>query len=166
MDTVQANTHDHIPSSDKTYSNLLWMGLLHLPIMYIFMFAMVDTWDSVEMNLNTFYMALMMAAPMLIVMPLMMKDMYKDKTKNLFVFMLASILLLSSFLMIRKQTLISDNEFVRSMVPHHSGAILMCEQANLSDTELRSLCTVIVKAQRKEIYQLKQIQKRLDSKLP
>ncbi len=31
---------------------------------------------------------------------------------------------------------IGDKEFLRSMIPHHSGAILMCEQATLTDPEM------------------------------
>jgi uncharacterized protein (DUF305 family) len=30
------------------------------------------------------------------------------------------------------------------MIPHHSGAILMCEQSNLTDPEIISLCDEIV----------------------
>lgn len=41
------------------------------------------------------------------------------------------------------------------MIPHHSGAILMCEQANITDPEVRKLCEAIVKSQREEIAQMK-----------
>ena len=58
------------------YRNLFWMGLLHVPIMYLVMFSMVDTRADVVHNLNTFYMAVMMAAPMVALMPFMMKEMY------------------------------------------------------------------------------------------
>lgn len=41
------------------------------------------------------------------------------------------------------------------MIPDYSGAILMCEQAKLSDTELVALCGNIVKSQRAEIDRMK-----------
>ena len=54
---------EHINYKERSpYKNLLWMGLLHIPIMYGVMFAMVDTWGDIYQNLNTFYMAVMMAA--------------------------------------------------------------------------------------------------------
>lgn len=43
------------------------------------------------------------------------------------------------------------------MIPHHSGAILMCREASLSDPELVTLCGEITQAQREEIDQMERI---------
>ena len=59
------------------------------------------------------------------------------------------------------QTLIDDRQFIASMIPHHSGAILMCREANLADTELKTLCQQIVEAQRSEIEKMESIRNRL-----
>jgi uncharacterized protein (DUF305 family) len=48
------------------------------------------------------------------------------------------------------------------MVPHHSGAILMCQEADLTDPELIGLCRQIIEAQRAEIEQMEAIGARLD----
>lgn len=143
------------------YKSLIWMGLIHVPIMYVIMFAMVDTWGDVFQNINTFYMALMMAAPMLAFMPFMMKDMYPDKKKNLYVAFGALVILLGAFAGIRFQTAVADSQFIRSMIPHHSGAILMCREAKISDPELKTLCNNISEGQRKEIEQMNKILERL-----
>jgi len=143
------------------YRNLIWMGVIHIPIMYLVMFAMVDTWGDVYQNLNTFYMAVMMAAPMVAIMPFMMKEMYPDKKKNIIVIFGSVLVLMISFAGIRFQTAIGDHQFVKSMIPHHSGAILMCDQAKLADLELKSLCTEISAAQRAEIQQMETILERL-----
>ena len=37
------------------------------------------------------------------------------------------------------------------MIPHHGGAILMCEQAPLRDPEIKTLCKTIVSSQQQEI---------------
>jgi uncharacterized protein (DUF305 family) len=37
------------------------------------------------------------------------------------------------------------------MIPHHSGAILMCRKADLKDPEIRRLCGEIIKGQQSEI---------------
>jgi uncharacterized protein (DUF305 family) len=68
---------------------------------------------------------------------------------------------LAAFPGIRTQTLIEDSQFIDSMIPHHSGAILMCRQADLHDSELRGLCREIETAQRQEIQQMRAIKARL-----
>ena len=66
-----------------------------------------------------------------------------------------------SLLGIRQQSLVGDHQFLRSMIPHHSGAILMCEEAKLADPEIRQLCGEIIQAQKEEIAQMKRIMDRL-----
>jgi uncharacterized protein (DUF305 family) len=58
--------------------------------------------------------------------------------------------------------MIDDRQFIDSMIPHHSGAILMCREANLSDAELLALCEEIEVAQRREIEQMQAIAGRLN----
>jgi uncharacterized protein (DUF305 family) len=41
------------------------------------------------------------------------------------------------------------------MIPHHAGAILMCEQADLTDAAILELCRQIVDSQEAEIRQMK-----------
>lgn len=43
------------------------------------------------------------------------------------------------------------------MIPHHSSAILMCQESELSDPEIVMLCEEIVKSQEEEIAQMKAI---------
>jgi uncharacterized protein (DUF305 family) len=47
------------------------------------------------------------------------------------------------------------------MIPHHSGAILMCGRAGIQDAELRKLCSGIIESQADEIRQMKEILARL-----
>jgi uncharacterized protein (DUF305 family) len=67
------------------------------------------------------------------------------------------IVFFGSFALIRTQTTIGDRAFLRSMIPHHSGAILMCSEASISDPEVVALCGQIIKSQRDEIEQMKAI---------
>ena len=41
------------------------------------------------------------------------------------------------------------------MIPHHAGAILMCQEAKLADPEIQALCGQIIVAQEAEIAQMK-----------
>lgn len=146
----------------RPYAKLAWMGLAHLPIMYVIMFAMVDTWGDVFHNVNTLYMALMMAAPMVAIMPFTMKEMYPDKRKNALVVLGSFFVLMVSFAGIRYQWGVGDGQFIRSMIPHHSGAILMCRDASITDGELKNLCENISRGQRKEIDDMNRILQRLN----
>lgn len=62
-------SHHHETSA---YFLLIGMGILHIPLMYVLMFSMVDGWSDFRMNLNMLYMAVTMAAPMVVLMPVMM----------------------------------------------------------------------------------------------
>ena len=131
-------------------------------IMYFVMFVMIDQLSSFYHNLNMFYMTLMMVAPMAILMLLMMGPMYHNKRLNLVLYMGFALLFIAAYFGIRTQTPVGDSQFVRSMIPHHSGAILMCGEAKLSDPELTGLCAEIMRSQRAEIDQMKLILERLD----
>jgi uncharacterized protein (DUF305 family) len=54
----------------------------------------------------------------------------------------------------RTQTPVGDVQFLRSMIPHHSSAIVMCEHARITDPEIETLCGEIVEAQEREIAQM------------
>ena len=131
-------------------------------IMYFVMFTMIDGLSSFYHNINMFYMALMMVAPMAILMLLMMGSMYHNKKLNLALYAGFAALFAIAFVSMRTQTPVGDVQFVRSMIPHHSGAILMCRESQLKDQELIRLCGEIVQAQRQEIDQMKAILARLN----
>lgn len=126
-------------------------------IMYLVMYAMIATLDHFYLNLNNVYMTLMMVAPMAIVMLVAMRSMFASRRMNLALVAGAVLVFAASFVAMRSQTSIGDEEFLRSMIPHHSGAILMCEEAVLTDREIVDLCGRIIESQRAEITQMKAI---------
>ena len=125
------------------------------------MYAMVYKFADVYPNLNQFYMAGIMTAPMLILEILFMGVMYKNLTKNVLICVSIFVFILF-FIFIRKQTAIDNKQFLKSMIPHHSGAILMCTNASFGDLEIKQLCQKIIPSQQAEIDQMKQILERLD----
>jgi uncharacterized protein (DUF305 family) len=153
--------HEKMKTGENHYRHLLIMAVLSFIAMYILMYAMVDTLDSVYNNFNQFYMAGLMTAPMVIIELLVMGSMYKDTRKNAIIIAATVVAGLLFFLLIRQQTAITDKQFLRSMLPHHSGAILMCEQANIQDPEIEQLCQTIISGQQAEIDQMKTILDRL-----
>jgi uncharacterized protein (DUF305 family) len=137
-----------------SYRSLALQTAISGVIMYLVMFVMIDRLSSFYNNLNMFYMTLMMVAPMVVLMILAMRDMFPSKRLNTLLLVGSAAAFFGSFALIRTQTTIGDTAFLRSMIPHHSGAILMCEQASLSDPELVTLCGQIIKSQREEIAQM------------
>lgn len=141
---------------------MFWVNMaLGLAVMYVVMFTMIDGLGDFRNNLNMFYMAVTMWAPMGIFMLVTMPGMYPNRKANLALGVLFVVLTVGTFWATRAQALINDRQFIASMIPHHSGAILMCREASLSDPELVSLCGEIKQAQRKEIEQMERIAARL-----
>lgn len=134
--------------------------LLSLIIMYVAMFAMIWSFGEFVQNINFFYMALVMWAPMAAVMLLTMRAMYPNKKLNGLLYLGFAAVFILSMTGIREQSLVGDQQFLRSMIPHHSGAVLMCEKAKITDPEIQSLCQGIISSQTSEIDQMKAILER------
>jgi uncharacterized protein (DUF305 family) len=145
------------PQHKSAYGSLAVQTAISGVIMYFVMFVMIDSTDSFFNNLNMLYMTLMMAAPMVVLMIRGMKNMFPSREVNIALIAVALIVFFGSFALIRTQTTIGDNAFLRSMIPHHSGAILMCRQAKLTDAEIIRLCESIKRSQKQEIDQMKEI---------
>lgn len=138
----------------SSYRSLALQTVISGVIMYLVMFVMIDRLSSFYNNLNMLYMTLMMVAPMVVLMILAMRDMFPSRRLNALLLVGSAVAFFGSFALIRTQTTIDDTAFLRSMIPHHSGAILMCEQASLTDPALLSLCDEIITSQREEIAQM------------
>lgn len=145
------------------YRSLFIMILLSFITMYILMYAMVNALGNVYNSINEFYMAGLMTAPMVLIELFVMGGMYENKRLNLILISVSAATLVLFFLLIRQQSAVSDKQFLRSMIPHHAGAILMCEQASLEDPEIVALCQTILTGQQAEIDQMKEILQRLEN---
>lgn len=139
------------------YYHLALMAALSFIAMYALMYAMVNSFANVYNNFNQFYMAGLMTAPMVLIELVVMRAMYQDKKLNAIVAGIGILALIGFFLMIRQQALITDSQFLRSMIPHHASAILMCEQAPIQDAEIKRLCQNIMSSQQSEIDQMKRM---------
>ncbi len=145
----------------KSYRDLAIELILHFIVMYLVMYTMIATLDHFYFNLNNVYMTLMMVTPMAVLMLVLMRSMYQNKRANLIIGVVAVVVFVGSFYAMRSQAAIGDKELIRGMIPHHSGAILMCEKAKLTDPELVALCGEIGEAQEREISQMQAILERL-----
>lgn len=136
------------------YKRFLIMIVLHFIAMYIFMYAMVNAFANVFNSLNQVYMAALMTASMVLIELPLMRSMYQSNKLNIIIIAAGAVVLIGSWFAIRQQAAISDRQFLRSMIPHHAGAILMCQQAPIQDAEIKRLCEQIISSQQREIDQM------------
>lgn len=139
------------------YRNLAIEVVIDGIIMFFVMYTMIDTIRHFHSNINTMYMTTMMVAPMVVVMIVAMRSMYPSKRLNIVISGIAVLVFIASFAAVRTQAAVGNVEFLRSMIPHHSGAILMCKQATITDPEIIRLCDAIVRSQRAEIVEMERI---------
>jgi uncharacterized protein (DUF305 family) len=151
----------HSPHDQNHYVHLGIMAALSFLAMYFLMYSMVDSLGNVYMSFNQAYMAALMTAPMVVIELIVMRMMYQDARLNRQLIGASLVIGVATFLFIRQQTAIGDRQFLRSMIPHHSGAILMCRQAAIDDAEINALCKEIISGQQQEIDQMKAILARL-----
>ena len=149
------STMSHAGAHTDHYAKLYLMVGLSFAAMYILMYSMVDAFSNVYNSVNQFYMAGLMAAPMMAIELLVMGGMYRDKRLNAILLAVSIVATVVFFMGIRRQIAVSDAQFLRSMIPHHAGAILMCQEASITDTAIQELCRNIISSQRQEIEQMK-----------
>lgn len=133
------------------YGRLALMLAASFIAMYFLMYAMADSLQHVIPNLNQGYMAAIMTGPMGLLELGLMSRMYPDKAKNQLFALLSVALLAVGWWGMRSQAAIGDEQFLKSMIPHHSGALLMCKKAKLESQETRDLCRDIIDTQIAEI---------------
>jgi uncharacterized membrane protein len=164
-EAIMKNEHEKMERDDMKnqkgmmtshYLHFLLMIILMFISMYVLMYAMVNVFANVFSNYNQFYMAGLMTAPMVIIEMVLMGGMYPNKKLNLAIIGVSVIALFGFWFLIREQTAINDRQFLKSMIPHHAGAILMCQESAITDPEIKQLCGEIVRSQEQEIQQMKE----------
>lgn len=131
--------------------------LISLAVMFVLSLAQVHVWGDFYLNLSNFYISLTMVGAMGIVMLLVMWPMYENKRLNVALLAGFVAVLVGAFALARTETFVGDDAFLSSMIPHHSRAILVCEESSLTDPEIIELCDSIIRSQQQEINQMKDI---------
>ena len=150
--------HQAEHGKENHYRHLAIMTVLSFIAMYVLMYAMVDRFTNVYNNLNQAYMAGLMAAPMVLIELGVMRGMYHNSKWNVAIVAAAVVATALCFTLVRRQAAIGDRQFLRSMIPHHASAILMCKQASVRAPEIVQLCNRpngILESQQREIEQMR-----------
>lgn len=138
----------------------LTMGISFM-VMYFIMFINIVDIDHFYISLTRIYMALLMVSPMAIIMLLMMGKMYPNRKMNKAI-IIGSIAVFGLVLTaLRTQAPVGDEQYMKAMIPHHSSAIMTSQNANIKNPEVRKLADDIIKAQKKEIAEMKAILARM-----
>ena len=110
--------------------------------------------SHVQWSETRFYMTFIMGAAMEVIMLTFMRGMYSNGRMNLFIYLGSLVVFVLSLFLVRSQTTVQDESYMRAMIPHHSIAILTSERAEIEDVRVRELADEIIAAQLREIKEM------------
>jgi hypothetical protein len=161
---MNSNEHKNNKEGMSQYTKFFLMLGSSFIAMYITMYLNTYEFDHVWFSLTRFYMVCLGIATMAVIMLLFMLNMYKNKKKNIAILVGSAVLFLGALGLVRDQkSTVGDVLWMKGMIPHHSIAILTSERADIKDPEVKKLADDIIKAQKKEIEEMKRMINRLQN---
>tara|TARA_R110002074_G_scaffold61561_2_gene148731 strand:+ start:1407 stop:1898 length:492 start_codon:yes stop_codon:yes gene_type:complete len=158
------NEMNHKSMKKGNYTKFVLMLAASFVAMYITMYLNTYAFDHVYFSLTRFYMSCLGISTMAIIMFVAMRNMYTDKKKNMAIVIGSIALFISALGLVRTQApIVGDVLWMKAMIPHHSIAILTSERAAIQDPEVKKLANDIIKAQKKEIEEMKAMITRLEN---
>jgi len=150
--------------SNNKYTKFALMLVASFVAMYITMYLNTYAIDHVYFSLTRFYMSCLGISTMAIIMFVAMRKMYSNKNKNIAIVAGSILLFISALSLVRTQApIVGDILWLKAMIPHHSIAILTSERADIQDPEVKKLANDIIKAQKREIEEMKAMIQRLEN---
>lgn len=110
--------------------------------------------SHVQWSETRFFMAFVMGAAMAVVMLAFMLHMYRDTGLNVAIVVASVAVFAGALWLVRSQTTVQDQSWMKAMIPHHSIAILTSERAEITDVRVQKLAQEIIEAQRREIAEM------------
>ena len=138
-------------------SNYIIFGLMiatSMLMMYILMYLNTYEVSHVRWSETRFYMTFIMGAAMAVIMLTFMRGMYSNRRMNLAIYLGSLVVFLVALFLVRSQTTVQDESYMRAMIPHHSIAIMTSERAEIKDVRVRELADAIIEAQHREIKEM------------
>ena len=103
----------------------------------------VDKYSDIRFSINDVYMIFLMTGWMFFFMGLFYKEVI--------ITIIGSIMVITIFLCIRTQFLVTEEQYKLGMIPHHSMAILMSKKLLQKRNNIRTFLENLIKIQEKEI---------------
>jgi hypothetical protein len=145
------------------YKHFMAMVGTSTVVMFGLMYLNTYALNHVFWSETRFWMMFVMGAVMAVVMLIFMWGMYKNTTKNWIIIGVAVITFALSLFLVRSQATVDDSDYMSAMIPHHSIAVLTSERAGIKDARVRELANGIIRAQRKEIAEMKWLLEDIDA---
>lgn len=142
---------------NKNYIKYFGMIFTSSILMFLVMYLNTYQLNHVYFSETRLYMTILSTCVMAVVMLVFMLHMLKNKKINIAVIAVSILVFTTSFFLMRNQTTIDDVDYMESMIPHHSIAILTSERAKISDPRVRELADEIIEAQKREIEEMKEL---------
>jgi peptidoglycan/LPS O-acetylase OafA/YrhL len=149
----ETKQNDH--GSMSMYVRFMAMIGTSTAVMFVLMYVNTYDADHIFWSETRFWMSFVMGAAMMVVMLSFMLGMYQNRKKNLVIYAVAAVVFALALWLVRSQTTVTDTEYMKAMIPHHSIAIMTSERAHIRDPRVRKLAHDIILAQRREIAQMK-----------
>ncbi|WP_031428479.1 DUF305 domain-containing protein [Flavimarina sp. Hel_I_48] len=160
---MNSTEKNNIGTKKSNYGKFIVMLVLSFIAMYITMYLNTYEWNHVYFSLTRFYMACLGISAMAVIMLSLMLQMYKNRKKNIAIYLGSLVLFIGALSLVRTQKPIGDVLYMKAMIPHHSIAILTSKRAAIKDPKVRKLADEIIKAQEKEIAEMKAYIERLEN---
>lgn len=123
--------------------------------MFFLMYQLIYSWDHAMFSMNRLVSSFVMGTVMTLIMLGFMWKMYKGMATKVAVAVAALVLGIILLTINRDQTLIGDEDFMKSMIPHHSIAINNARKSDIRDPRVKALADEIIKSQVREIAEMK-----------
>lgn len=146
----------------KPYLKFAGMVITSTIVMFMFKYWSTYKVDHIFFSETRAYMALLMGATMAIIMLIFMTHMLKNRKVNIGIAAGSIVVFFLALFLLRSQTLVDDTDYMEAMIPHHSIAILTSERAEITDPRVKKLSEEIIKAQEREISEMKKLIEDLD----
>jgi Domain of unknown function (DUF305) len=131
--------------------------LASLAAMFVISLEQVRSLDHFYLNASNLYISLTGVGAMGLIMFTAMRGMFPDRNRNIALVAALLVLLGGGFTLARTELFVGDKGFLESMIPHHSRAILVCQESTITDPQIVELCRGIVESQTREIDEMQDI---------
>ena len=155
----QANEQGCPVDRDNRMMSMSWgkfAGMITAAVvaMFFLMYQLIYSWDHATFSVNRLVSSFVMGSVMILIMLGFMWSMFKGMTIKIAVLVGAVIVGVAILAINRDQTLIGDEDFMKSMIPHHSIAINNARKSDIRDPRVQRLANEIIESQVREIAEM------------
>ena len=162
--TATHHSRRHEAHGSSHYPRFAAMVVASTLVMFGLMYLNTYELGHVFFSETRLYMALVMGASMALVMLPFMAHMLPSRRLNAAILVASLSVFALALWLVRSQVTVDDAAYMKAMIPHHSIAIMTSERARIADPRVRKLADGIIESQRREIDEMKELLRDLQSR--